>query len=74
MIIMAILFRHVSSNVERCFQLRLHAPDSDVGRASGLYIQNKEKCTSEKVLVDIEKPPDNRDLMSTSPQGEIMHA
>lgn len=39
--------------------------DSYKERPGGLYIQNNEKCTSEKVLVDIGKPPDNRDLMST---------
>jgi hypothetical protein len=47
------------------------------GWPGGLYIQNNEKCTSEKVLVDIGrigKPPDNRDLMSTPRQGGIMHA
>lgn len=31
---------------------------SSTGRAGGLFIQGNEKCTSEKVLVDIGEPPD----------------
>lgn len=62
----------ILSSCTGCFHrpvLMLEILDGYKESPGGLFIQNNEKCTSEKVLVHIDKPPDNRDLMSTSRRG-----
>lgn len=48
---------------------------SFMGASGGLYIQDNEKCTSEKVLVDIDEPPDEpRFDVDFLAECDIMHA